>query len=693
MAEAAVIGMARSLLGSAIRAAASAAGQEITNLFGVQKDIRFIEEELTTMQAFLRAIEVTKDKYELEKVWADKVRDLAYDIEDCLEDFAMVVKHQSLSQKLMKLRHRHRIAVKIRSLKLRVEELSSRKMRYDVPSSSGTDDFSSSMDICRHQGAHYVDEADLVGFAGPKNKILEMISSSENAEFETIWIVGTGGLGKTTLAKKVYESSNITSVFHRAWVTVSQSFDVMDLLKGMIKQLLGKASLDGLLEEFKEVKVKENNLMDHLKEGLRNKRYFLVLDDLWSIEAWACIKPTLWGNNGEASRVVVTTRNKDLAKGSSSPLVYHLQALRREDATKLLLAKTNKSMSDIKKDGMNETFEKILKKCGGLPLAIVTIGGLLAASDVKEWEELYAQLPSELENNPTLDAMRKVLALSFKYLPFHLKPCFLYLSIFPEDFEIQKKRLVYRWIAEGFAPRDGVSIVDVAIKYFNELINRSLIEPSRLKIDGTIKSCRVHDIMVSISRDEKFVYWIGDKSQSPAGGNIRHVAYYNSNSSEVAMEWNRVRPLTVFGKRPKDLAPLLCSSQLRMLRVMDVQGVRFGMTQKEMDHIGSAVHLKYMNIQCERDDINVPHFDGYSIIYRIPRSIGKLQGLRVLDISNTYIASLPTMICELQSLCVLRCTRKGYYDFLDPFKPRKLWCIHVMKSLANSHKLFQPSPE
>uniref|UniRef100_A0A0E0A4X9 Uncharacterized protein n=1 Tax=Oryza glumipatula TaxID=40148 RepID=A0A0E0A4X9_9ORYZ len=556
------------------------------------------------------------------------------------------------------------------------------------------------MEMTRYQTAHYVDEAELVGFDGPKKEILKMISVNENVEVQTIWIVGAGGLGKTTLAKKVYESSNITSIFPcRAWITVSQSFDVMDLLKDMIKQLLGKESLDNLFKKYKEVKVKENNLTDHLKEWLRNKRYFLVLDDLWSTKAWDCLKPTLWGNNREGSRLVVTTRNRDLAEGSSSPLVYPLQTLHREDATKLLLAKTNKSLCDINKDGMKETFEKILKKCGGLPLAIVTIGGLLAAKDVKEWDELYAQIPSELENNPSFEVMRQVLALSYKYLPSHLKPCFLYLSIFPEDFEIQRKRLVYRWIAEGFIrARDGVSIVDVAIKYFNDLINRSLIQPSRVNMEGTIKSCRVHDIirdiMISISREEKFVCWIDNKETCAVEENIRHVAYYNSNSSKIAMDLNQVRSLTVFGDRPKELTPLLCSPQVRMLRVMDVQGVRFGMTQKEMDHIGSMLHLKYINIRCFG---NFPNFNGYSKIYRIPRSIGKLQGLRVLDISDTYITSLPTEICELRSLCVLRCTRKGSYNIFDPTEPIQclfaLSCIPVTMSLADSDQRRQVTAE
>uniref|UniRef100_A0A0E0EBD9 NB-ARC domain-containing protein n=1 Tax=Oryza meridionalis TaxID=40149 RepID=A0A0E0EBD9_9ORYZ len=292
--------------------------------------------------------------------------------------------------------------------------------------------------------------------------------------------------------------------------------------------------------------------------------------------------------------------------------------------------------------------------------------------------------------------MRQVLALSYNYLPSHLKPCFLYLSIFPEDFEIQRKRLVYRWIAEGFIrARKGVSIMDVAIKYFNELINRSLIQPSRVNISGTIKSCRVHDIMrdimISISREEKFMI----KKLVRWRKNIRHVAYYNSNSSEIAMDLNQVRSLTVFCERPKELTPLLCSPQVRMLRVLDFQGVRFGMTQKEMDNIGSVLHLKYMNIRCDYDFPN--NFNGHSKIYRIPRSIGKLQGLRVLDISNTYITSLPTEICKLRSLNVLRCTREERYKFFDPSKPIQclfaLSCIPVTMSLADSDQRREVTAE
>ncbi|KAJ1259021.1 hypothetical protein BS78_10G121600 [Paspalum vaginatum] len=198
-----VLSMAGSLVRSAVRLATSAAGQEMSRLIGVQNEIWFIKDELKTMQAFLRAAEIAKEKDELVKVWAEQVRDLAYDIQDCLEEFAVHVGTQSLLRQLMKLRHRHRIAVQIRSLKLRVEEVSNRNTRYNliksVPSSSMYDS-TSNVEVVRYQAAHYIDEAELVGFDAPKKEILGLISRGGSSQLQVIWIVGTGSLGKTTLA-------------------------------------------------------------------------------------------------------------------------------------------------------------------------------------------------------------------------------------------------------------------------------------------------------------------------------------------------------------------------------------------------------------------------------------------------------------------------------------------------------------
>ncbi|KAF7046279.1 hypothetical protein CFC21_055313 [Triticum aestivum] len=564
-----VLSMARSMLGGAISKAASAAAAEISLLMGVRKDIWFIKDELATMQAFLVAAEAMKEKDMLLKVWAEQVRDLSYNIEDCLGEFMVHVASQSLSRKLIKLKDRHRIAIQIRDLKSRVEEVSNRNTRYNLIETNqftrDTDERDSCMEDIRNQSANNINEAELVGFSKPKQELINLIDvHATNSPAQVVCVIGMGGLGKTTLTRKVYES--IKSFSCCAWITVSQSFVRTEFLKVMIKELFGSEALKKQLEENVGSEV---NLANCLREKLLEKRYFVVLDDLWNIDDWSWMKSVVFPSiNNKGSRIVVTTRDLGLAEnctlGSSRPLIYRHEPLETNDAINLLLRKSRKSEEEMKKDwNMRKIVTKIVKKSGQLPLAILTIGGMLATRVVDEWVSIYDQLPSELERNRSLEAMRRMVILSYNHLPSHLKSCFLYLSLFPEDFEIKRRRLVERWIAEGFIiARHGVSVEDVGNSYFNDLINRSLIQPSRVNMEGIVKSCRVHDIvrdvMISICRDENFAWSTSDNVTHIVGDNFHHIALQGSWCPNEGLDWNHVRSLTVFGKKPMKPAPSLC---------------------------------------------------------------------------------------------------------------------------------------
>ncbi|XBI76715.1 hypothetical protein VPH35_069922 [Triticum aestivum] len=662
-----VLSMARSMLGgaitsSAISTAASAAADEMSLLMGVRKDIWFIKDELATMQAFLLAAEGMEEKDILLKVWAEQVRDLSYNIEDCLGEFMVHVASQSLSRKLMKLKDRHRIAIQIRDLKSRVEEVSNRNTRYNLIEKNkfarATDEKDSCMEDIRNQSANNIDEAELVGFSKPKQELINLIDvHAIDSPAQVVCVVGMGGLGKTTLTRKVYE--NMDNFSCCAWIIVSQSFVRMGFLKVMIQELFGSEALKKQLEGNDGSEV---NLANYLRENLLGKRYFVVLDDLWNIDDWNWMETFVFPSiNNNGSRIMVTTRDLGLAEnctlGPSSSLIYRHEPLETNDAINLLLRKTRKNEEEMKKDGdMRKIVTKIVKKSGQLPLAILTIGGMLATRGVDEWENIYKQLPSELERNGSLEAMRRMVTLSYNHLPSHLKSCFLYLSIFPEDFEIKRRRMVERWIAEGFIiARSGVSVEDVGNSYFNDLINRSLIQPSRVNIEGIIKSCRVHDIvrdvMISISRDENFAWSTSDKVMGIGRDNFRHIALQGSWCPNKGLDWNHVRSLTVFGERPMKPALSLCSPDFRMLRVSDLHDAQFVIEQKDISSIGSLRHLKYVHV--------LSSYKGESYIYTLPRTIGNIQGLQTLDMRNSAVASLPTEITKLQSLRILRCSKES----------------------------------
>ncbi|KAM3196476.1 hypothetical protein ACQJBY_072249 [Aegilops geniculata] len=626
------------------------------------------------MQAFLVAADKTKNKNMLLNVWAEQVRDLAYGIEDCLDEFMVHVGSQSRSRRLLKLKDRHRITSQIRDLKARVEEVSNRNTRYNLitaDASSGIDEVNSYTEDIRSHSASNIDEAELVGFAKAKQELIEMVdANSRDGLCKVICVVGMGGLGKTTLARKAYESKeDIANNFSCcAWVTVSQSFSKIETLKDMIRQLLGTDSLRKCLKDLEGKVVEVQDLSEYLTKELANKRYFVVLDDLWTIDSCKWIKDIAFpSRNNEGSRIIVTTRDAGLAEQcTSESLIYHLKHLQAEDATNLLLRKSRKTHEDMKNDKeMMTMVKRIVKKCGGLPLAVLTIGGMLSAKKVTEWESIYNQIPSELEVNPSLEAMMMIVTLSYNHLPSHLKSCFLYLSIFPEDFEIKRRRLIERWIAEGFVRATaGVSIQDVGKGYFSELVNRSMIQPSRVNIEGIVKTCRVHDIvrdiMISISRDENFVYLAQDNVTSVTEETIRHVAYHGGMRQKIGIDWSHVRSVTVFGERSLGQTASVCSPDMRMLRALDLENARFQVTQKDISNIGLLRHLKYVNFSNPQ---------GCSYIYKLPRSIGKLQGLRGLNIRDNHIAALPTVISKLKSLHSLRCTRSNSYVYFDLNEP------------------------
>lgn len=248
----------------------------------------------------------------------------------------------------------------------------------------------------------------------------------------------------------------------------------------------------------------------------------MILDDIWSSSAWESIK-CAFPDNKKGSRIIVTTRNEDVANTCCcrpQDRIYKIQRL-SDAASRELFFKRIFGMADAgapDDDELKQVSDSILKKCGRLPLAIVSIGSLLASKpnrSKEEWQKVCDNLGSELESNPTLEGTKQVLTLSYNDLPYHLKACFLYLSIFPENHVIKRGPLVRMWIAEGFVTqRHGLSMEQVGERYFDEFVSRSMVHPVRIDWSGKVRSCKVHDIMleviVSKSLEENFASFFCD---------------------------------------------------------------------------------------------------------------------------------------------------------------------------------------
>lgn len=224
-----------------------------------------------------------------------------------------------------------------------------------------------------------------------------------------------------------------------------------------------------------------------------------MFDDVWIMHFWNEIEYAVIDNkNGR--KIFITTRNIDVAlscKRSSFVEVHELQPLTEEQSVELFNKKAFQFDECCPKELIDISYE-IVKKCKGLPIAIVAIGGLLSLRDKNaiEWKRFSENLLLQLNKDTHLIGIKEILSLSYDDLLYYLRSCLLYFGIYPEDYEIESKILLRPWIAEGSVKEErGKTLEEVAETYLSELINGSLVQTSSINIDGKVKSCCVHDLL------------------------------------------------------------------------------------------------------------------------------------------------------------------------------------------------------
>ncbi|KZV40235.1 hypothetical protein F511_31618 [Dorcoceras hygrometricum] len=281
----------------------------------------------------------------------------------------------------------------------------------------------------------------MVGFDVELIEIMERLTTQESAR-KILPIVGMGGIGKTTLAKNVYDNLYIVHHFHiRIWVTISQDYRVRDILLEALK-CVGKTDVDKKLLTVSDQmsEASENELGSLLYKSLWGRRYLVVMDDMWSVEPWDNVK-MFFPDNSNRSRVVMTTRLSDMTI-HLGPSAFQMNFLDKEKSWELLRRNVFKQTPYPMES--EEIGKKIAINCRALPLSIVLVSGILANSKQTEeqWEYVAENLQSIL-NLEDHEHCLNILSLSYNYLPVHLKPCFLYMGVFPEDENILCPNLLW----------------------------------------------------------------------------------------------------------------------------------------------------------------------------------------------------------------------------------------------------------
>ncbi|WMV53803.1 hypothetical protein MTR67_047188 [Solanum verrucosum] len=334
-------------------------------------------------------------------------------------------------------------------------------------------------------------ENTVVGIKDDFNTILDRLTA-QTEELTVIPIFGMGGIGKTTLAKKVYDDSSIRSRFDKhAWVTISQEYNQRQMLLEVASSITGSNQ-----------KMSDNQLMEIVYRGLKGRRFLIVIDDIWSTEAWDQIQ-RIFPNDDNKSRILLTTRLKYVANYVSS-LDYppHSKSfLSLEDSWNLFTEKLFKK--DHCPPFLEEIGKHIVQQCRGLPLSVVVVAGLLGKMDPTHdnWKKVEENLNSFF--GTVSERCQSILSLSYNYLPQYLKACFLYVGGFPEDREINVSKLIRLWIAEQFVKaRNNKRLEVVAEEYLQELIDRSLILTGTQRVNERMKTCKIHDLLRQLCLSE-----------------------------------------------------------------------------------------------------------------------------------------------------------------------------------------------
>ncbi|GER53527.1 disease resistance protein [Striga asiatica] len=329
----------------------------------------------------------------------------------------------------------------------------------------------------------------MVGFDEVLIEAMDKLTSRQ-PDRQIITVSGMGGIGKTTLAKSIYENPLIKYHFDiLAWATISQVYSVSEICL----EILYGGNRQG--REVSSV-MHEHDLGDKLRKSLWGRRYLVVMDDMWSVKVWDKVK-FFFPDNNNGSRIMITTRLSHVAFQLSCSSCRIMMNLLDDNRSWDLLCESafgGESCPDVELEGIGK---KIARNCRGLPLSIIVIGGFLAKSPpTRQHWEYIAQNLSSIVNSEDGERCLKILDMSYNELPVHLKPCFLHMGIFSEDAKIRVSSLIKLWVSEGFLkPVHGKCPEMAAEDYLKDLIDRNLVLVHKLGSTGTIKYCKIHDLV------------------------------------------------------------------------------------------------------------------------------------------------------------------------------------------------------
>ncbi|XBH74058.1 hypothetical protein VPH35_101077 [Triticum aestivum] len=478
----------------------------------------------------------------------------------------------------------------------------------------------------------------LVGVEEPRKKLVNLLAFGDNQQkqLKVIPIFGSAGVGKTTVARTMYHQYG--GEFQcRAFVRVSRNPDMRRLLTSILSQIKAPGA-----HTFSDAQ----DLIDCIIKHLHQKRYFIVVDDLWTASVWDIISRAFpYGDC--CSRILTITQIEDVAlacSGYESEYRFNLEPLNNDESRKLFFDTVFGSECE---GGCPKEFEvvvdRIIRKCGRLPLSTLNIASLLLPSKpnpaFQQWEKVESSLPSTLRTNPTSNGMKDVIILVYDKLPLHLKTCLLYVGMYPEGYTISKDDLEKQWVAESF-------VSDAEHGYFNELLRRGMIQPVDTNYHGEVLSCTVNHMVLDLIRhksmEDNFIITVNYLESTiglPDKARRLSIQFGGAKSAKIPeiIRMSQVRSLFFCGF--SGCVPSIPDYGLLRVLILHIWADQDKMSF-DLTGIGELCRLRYVQVECNIT-VNLPD---------------KIQGLRYLETLQIdgRLSAVPSDIGDLEKLRHLR---------------------------------------
>lgn len=604
---------------------------------GDKNELEQLKNQLGLLKSFLVEASRKEKKEETFRELERQIRDVVYDAEDTLDTYvteaaaAAANKKKTIFSRPVRGSKRVNLAKQVKALREdkvnpMFDEAKRKFALMKIGDGSAADVNTAASKSAKIQ---LIREDNVVGFKDEQEKITGFLKE-ETDDLDVISIIGMAGLGKTTLAWKIFKDKDIQYAFSkRIWVYVSQEFDRRDVL---LKILKGFTDLDMSGNTDQDI---AQAVRAYLEEGT----FLLVMDDVWTVEAWDAILPVLPKEN-KKSKVLITSRYKKVGTHASLNGKHHdLRFLRDNESWDLLqcevFGKPNKCPPELKGIG-----EHIACLCDGLPLTIVVIGGVLKdylSNDnisvvQNEWKKVSENVAAYSKNNDKEQRILNAVEMSYKNLSEDMKNCFLYLGVFPEDHEIPVWTLTYLWIAEGFIQsKDHQTLEEIAESNLNDLINRNLVMVEKKNPQGKVRTCHVHDVIrvfcntkagikdQNLFHEVKMDKGVFDPPVSEIG-NYRRLCIHSHISKFISLKQlkgPKVRSFLCFNKGTFTLESKYISTipvAFPLIRVLESMSFKF---THFPPRVPKLIHLRYITLSIDNLDT-------------LPDSISELWNLQTL---------------------------------------------------------------